>query len=375
MITQTRTLVAGLAVVSFYATPSASLNVEIMGPPRPLINIDERCAEGDFPDAPARVFRDASGMLVLYATHHVNRIYVGRGASDLTKQCEVAFAGADSSDPSEFDARAWIASTWTFDGIRVAALVHNEFQSHRFAGKCKYNDYRSCWYSFVTLATSNNGGRSFQRASRLGPIAAPAHTADQGGPRPRGFFGSSNIVEFEGALYAITMTTGWEGQRRGNCLLRTTNPFDEKQWEILTEAGFVASVSNPYKGLSRPACRILSNLHGDIGGVVQHRPSGLFLAFSFMPGGKDKGTLVFSTSKDLQNWSRPQGIGVLPNQFSTGCHQERYYYPSVVDFESKARNFDTVGATATLILTHAEVLNCTLLTNRRLIMFPLRISN
>lgn len=351
-----------------------ALTVEMMGPPQHLINSDIPCGEGDFPDAPARIFRDATGQMVLLATHHTNRIYVGRTLESFRKECEPVFKGADSPDPSDFDARAWIVSTWTFDGTRVASLVHNEYQAHRFSGRCKFTDYLSCWYSFVTLAVSEDGGRHFSRSSQAGPIAAPNHTADTGGPRPRGFFGSSNIVRLEDFLYAITMTTGGNGQKRGSCLLRTSNPFDESKWEMLTVDGFVRAVSNPYRGELRPPCRTLDNVHGDVAGLVKHVESGLYLAVSFMPGGKDKGALVFSSSRDLIQWSRPVRIGTLPNQFSPGCHTERFYYPSIIDFSSDSRNFDLIGDSPTLVLTHAKLDGCRTIVARQLMKIPLRIS-
>jgi hypothetical protein len=318
------------------------------------------------------MFRNHERQLVLFASHFVSRALKGQHFDSLTKDCSIAFLGGDSPRGRDFDARGWLSSTWTWNGREVSAIVHNEFQAHRFAGACEHTTYFACWYSFLTLARSEDGGATFKRSTKVGPIAAIGELAEGGEPRPRGFFGASNMLEHEGYVYALTMTTGNSQQKRGNCLIRARDPFDEHSWEILTEHGFEKSSSNVYEGRPPPICRTIKNVHGDVASVVRHQRSGTFYAISFSPGGKDKGNLTYTHSLDLITWSPPETIAEIPTQFSPGCQSERFMYPVLLDPSSMSPNFDTVGDEAYLLVMRARVYRCRELTDRQLMKWKVR---
>ncbi|WP_336489399.1 hypothetical protein [Methylobacterium nigriterrae] len=326
----------------------------------------DRCSEADLPDAPFRAFRRADGAIVGFASHFEARRFVGRTLDALKHDCRISFQGSDDSDPQKFGPRSWIVSLWTRNGKSVAALVHNEYQAHRFPGRCIFPDYSRCWYNFLSEARSDDGGKSFERIEPGHPLVALARPQSDEQGRPRGFFGSSNLIEFAGFVYALTMTTGDPSQPRGICLLRASNPFDPSAWQIWTDAGFAPV------GL-RPTCKPMRNLFGDITALVRHRATGQFIAVNIMPGGPEKGKVAFSQSSDLMNWSEPQGFYSVPSQYSDLCASARYSYPSLIDASAATRTFEDVGDSAYLYMVRSNISGCSQSFDRDLVRFRVHI--
>ena len=175
----------------------------------------DHCATRDYPDLPARAFKDAAGRVQLIASHVVTRRFVGSGFNRLSHPCDVTMRSRRNSDPSKFDDLEWLASPYTEDGQTVYALVHNEYQGHRHAGRCPSGDYQSCWYNAITLAVSHDGGDTFRDArpppDHLVASVPYRYVPDQG---PYGIFNPSNVLlnREDGYYYVLARAEAYRRQ-------------------------------------------------------------------------------------------------------------------------------------------------------------------
>ena len=117
---ETRTMVQikpVLALLFFVVTGGAQardLQLELTGSPTVLYDsVRDACAPIDVPDINPRAFRDASGRVVMFALHFVNRPLRGPDLTHLKIDCHVALESALDPDPSHYNDRSYIAATWT----------------------------------------------------------------------------------------------------------------------------------------------------------------------------------------------------------------------------------------------------------------------
>ncbi len=238
----------------------------------------ERCEEWDLPDAPLRAFRDDKGEVVAFASHYRNRPLIGTDLGSIRKSCSVSFQAKNSPDPSEFSDMSWIAATWTEERPRRHALLHDEYHADRHAGACRFKDGMSRWYNVVIAAHSGDGGKSFSAEPRQ-LVAAPAFKQDVGQGRHRGFFNPSNIIERDGAWYALIATTGGEGQKGGVCLFRSTKIDDPAARRAFDGSDYTVRAVDPYREDTSQAkpCQPLKVLLTTVGSITKHEASGLYL--------------------------------------------------------------------------------------------------
>jgi hypothetical protein len=340
----------------------------------------QRCEEWHIPDAPLRAFRDASGEVVAFASNYRNRPLIGAGLDRITTSCSVSFESKNSADPSQFSDKSWIAATWTRNGRDVFALVHDEYHADKHAGACQFKDAMSCWYNVVTAAQSRDGGQHFTNSSPPTLVAAPGFRQDVDQGRHRGFFNPSNIIEHDGAWYALIATTGGEGQKRGVCLFRSTKIDDPTSWRGFDGKDFVLRARDPYRENTDQAepCQPLKVLPTTVGSITRHEPSGQFLSiFHLGPDpsqGIAGGRVAYSWSSDLKNWSPLQTLVVHPTMWSKNCaDRTRYAYGSLADPSSKSRNFETTGDEAFLFMTKMRVKDCRIGPDRDLVRIKVRI--
>lgn len=336
----------------------------------------DACDKDDIPDAPARAFRDAQGLVHLFAPHTANRALVGPSLEAAKPDCRVVYKGGEKDDPGAFDDRAWLTAFHTDDGTTVYALIHNEFQGHRRKDLCPSGIYMQCWNNSVTEALSTDGGRSFRRVG--GPVATLPwrYRGDLG--HHAGYFNPSNIVAKDGYLYALVFAVGMEDQKGGTCLIRTDNIANVRAWRAWDGSGFTTAFADPYhdenftpaKHVCQPVGK--GTLEAPVSSVVLHRPSGLYLAT--MAASRPEGDGVYvATSPDLVHWSKPALAMALPISGKQGCGPVAYNYPSLLDPVSPSRNFETVGDTAWLYLTRFNVRDCKLVMDRDLVRIPVAI--
>jgi hypothetical protein len=340
----------------------------------------ERCEEWHIPDAPLRAFRDQQGAVVAFASNYRNRALTGSGLDRIKTSCAISFEARNSPDPAQYSDKSWIAATWTGNGRDVFALMHDEYHADSHAGACRLRDRMSCWYNVVTAARSSDGGKSFAAVQPRALVAAPAFRQEVGQGRHRGFFNPSNIIEHDGAWYALIATTGGEGQKPGVCLFRNTDITDATAWRAFDGRDFAARAVDPYRedtAQARP-CQPLGYLPTTVGSVTRHEPSGKFLAiFHLGPDAKQGisgGRVAYSWSADLRNWSPLQTLTTHPTMWSKDCgDRNRYAYGALADPASPSRNFETTGNEAYLFMTKMRVADCKIGPDRDLVRIKVRI--
>jgi hypothetical protein len=362
--------------------PSSLKPVLIEGPEETVFSwARDRCADEDIPDLPARAFRDASGRVQLNSAHYVNRRFIGPSLDRLAHPCDVTMMSGDQANPASFNDREWLASPYTADGRTVYALVHNEYQGNQHPGRCPSNDYFSCWYNAITLAVSRDGGRSFQDA-RLPPehlvASAPYRYVPDSGAW--GIFTPSNLVLREdGYHYALVMAQKHEEQRLGSCLMRTNSLDDPRSWRAWSGSEFDVSFVNPYRGSSGPRSdhicepvspREIGNMHESLTyNTYLDKYLLVGMAASAIRGRRGPvWGIHYSVSDDLISWSPRKLIHEVETPWTYECGDSNpILYPSVIDHDSRSRNFETTGRRPYLYFTRLHYRNCTQTLNRDLV--------
>ncbi len=372
-------VIAVVALVFFRRPATPEVTVTLGDEERVFDYSTDACDRLDVPDTPARAFRDASGTVNLFASHRVTRRDTGPELDALTHDCEVVMGSHEDPRPELFDDREWLAATWTPDGSRVAALVHNEYQGHRHAGRCSSGVYRECWYNSITLATSGNGGGSFDHArppSHLVAALPARYVADTG---PQGIFAASNIVpgRGDGYLYSMVQLVS-EEHGSGTCVMRTSDPFDAKSWRAWDGEGFGHRFVDPYSepGPGKDVCRPVSP---DRIGTMRHsltfnRYLNRYLLIGVAGGGKEAPGIYLSTSEDLISWS-PRTLLIeaeLPWTFECGDDLP-VNYPSFLDPASPSRNFAVTSQKGYLYFTRLNYEDCRGRLDRDLIRVPVTL--
>lgn len=361
---------------------------------RPVISVEgdpetvfrwrtDRCAHNHIPDAPARAFRDATGAVRLIAAHQINRLMVGPDLKRQRVDCSIIFRGANNKDPAALDDMVWLTAFFARDGRRVIALGHAEFHGHRQPKLCPAGTYMACWRNAVVAATSTDGGRTFSRLrGRRAAVAALPYDYDGRVGRQTGYFSPSNIIAWNGYLYAFIFAENYRAQRRGVCLLRAALRQKSPQWRAWDGRDFTVALDQARRRPSpaeRQTCKPLTGIGSTITSVVFHKPSRRFIAL--VAGTRNVATLgrpatgVFSMySDDLINWSKPTLAIELPIMFRFDCGAKAVFgYPSLLDENSESRNFNTVSDTAYLYLTRFNMAGCKLPMDRDLVRYPVTI--
>lgn len=320
------------------------------------------CEADDFPDINPRAFRDASGQIVMFALHDVNRALRGPDFAHLKIDCHVALGSPFDPDPAHYADRNFIAATWTRDGRAVGALVHHEYHADDFH-RCRAVGDLACWYNTILDYRSSDGGRDFSRARPPVVAAAPfRQDVEQG--RHRGFFNPSNIVTDAGHLYALISTTGWAGQPYGNCLFRTDGPETPGSWRAYDGSRFSIRYEDPYTAKApRPKpCQTIGPFTFPVGSIVRHRPSNSWIALFQASAGRafPLDGVYYATSRDLLHWSDPRILLAAKTLYDDLCTAgpSIVNYPAMLDPRPRSRNFDEVGDHPDLFLTTIRVENC-----------------
>jgi hypothetical protein len=373
------------------AEPPPQVTAVIAGSPETVFDWShDACAPDDFPDAPARAFRNADGQVRLIATHHVNRAMVGPTLGRVRPDCRVVFEAGHRDDPAAYGDRSWLTALHTRDGETVHALVHSEYHGWRRPQRCPPDRWHeACWYNTITWAVSRDGGRSFTQpppAERL--VAALPYRPDPEAGQRMGLFNPTNIVPHDGHFYAMVLAFPYGEQQRGYCLIRTEDPGDPDSWRAWDGEGFTVRFADPHRdNIADPAahvCRPVApgRLTSMVGSLTRHRPSGVFLAIVGgrkppAPGAEPVAGVFVVASRDLITWSHPTLIWRVPVwQAGVACGSDRYSigYPALLDPSSPSRTFGDTGSDAYVYFTRFNFAeDCTIGGDRDLVRVPVRI--
>jgi len=365
--------VAAAAAHGSMAKPPRSVAVSVHGPTTTVFSWSkERCDDADIPDLPARAFRDVHGQVDLIATHYLDRRFGGRDFSHLRHPYGLIMRSNENPDPAAFDDKGWISATWTADGRRVYALVHDEYQgdAHGCGG-----GYLPCWYNAITLAVSTNGGATYLAPRRRLIASIPFPFSPGGGPA--GIFEPTNIVRNsrDGYLYAIVHQE-IQGSNAASCLIRTRTPGIASSWRAWSGGtSFTTTFVNPYAG---PVADPAAHLCRDVGPAPGFNGSSLSyntVARQWLRVLASGDGFYYSLSPDLIRWTLPVQFFNRPWMGAWQCgQQDPVAYPSLIDPASSSRNFDTSGAKAYLYYTQFNIEGCQETLNRDLLRVGVAIA-
>jgi len=379
------TLVAGLVI---YSELRGTESVKVTGPEEIVFDWSESaCEPADIPDTPARAFRDAQGRVQLVASHYTNRRMVGPDLDHLAHDCAVIMPSHYDPDPAKFNDREWIHSTYTPDGKKVFALVHDEYQGNTHPGRCPSDEYFECWYNAVTLAVSTDGGASFEHAHPPAHLVAAIPYRYEPDSGPTGIFQPSNIVRnaTDGYYYALLRTQRYRAQFQGTCVMRTADLADPKSWRAWDGSGFSIRFTDPYLGadehLASHVCQPVS--YDEIQLMVESLTFNTYLDRYLLVGtavglgrvGETVSGIYYSTSDDLVHWTPRKQIMKVESRNTYRCGEpDPVGYPSVLDPDSTSRNFETTGKRAFLYFTRFNYEDCRESLDRDLVRVPIEFS-
>lgn len=332
-------------------------------------SLNSRCPGSDMPDAGARAFRNDKNLVSLVASSSNARSFVGKSLNSTTYKCDVIYSSHLDDEPKNFADREWIAATYTLDGQRVHALIHNEFQGNRRPNLCPSRNYFRCWRNSITYAFSEDGGESFVAPKPDHLIATLPYPYDGQAGKHTGYFNPTNIIEKDGYFYSLFAAEGYKAQKNGMCLMRTRTLDKPASWRAWDGKDFTIRFADPYReNITDPAQHVCEpvgkpNIMNNQSGLVRHLPSGKYILTMHShvkdAGGKIIPGFYFSTSPDLIHWSPRQLIRQTPistfdlkGKSPAGCKESFFeVYPSLLDDNSPSRNFETVDDEAWLYFT------------------------
>jgi hypothetical protein len=355
-----------------------------------------KCGDNsNIPDQPARAFRDHNGQVNLIASHYIVRRALGSTLGTAVPQCPVILTSKDDRTVSHWDYLQWLSAPYTRDGRNVYSLSHEEYRGWLFesGGYCvksgEPNDWQKCWYNVITLASSTDGGATFSHLpSPTHFVAGPAYRYARGNG-PIGFFSPSNIVRAQdGYYYTIVHVEPYGVQAKGACLWRTQDVSDPKSWRAWSGAGFTVRFLDPYVNtITDPAqhkCAPVGSQTIETGSDSltwsTYLKKWLLVRAGGGSGGFPSGFYMY-TSDDLVNWTTWTRMLTAELPWTHTCGEPDYHlYPSLLDPESKSRNFETTGQRPYLYFTHFNVAygsggTCSMSLDRDLVRVPIELSN
>lgn len=332
----------------------------------------DRCDGHDVADLNARAFRSANGGIVMFALHYINRPLRGASLDAMKVDCRIAYNSGFDRNPAAYDSQNWIAATWTRDGRHIEAIVHHEYRAGQYKTCSIPAQGLACWYNTLLAIRSDDGGATFGKHA-YPYIASAPFRQDAEQQRHRGFFNPSNIFGDGRFVYFFASQTGWSGQPHGVCLFRSADPTQARSWRAWDGRDFTIRYDDPYRpGMKIPrACKPIEPFPAQVGAVVRHRPSGVYLAI--VQAWKDRkhfpvSGFYYATSRDLLRWSDPRLLMATKTLYDDPCGApDLNSYPSILDPEAKGRNFDDAGANAWLYWSNMRIDGCSHTGDRKLV--------
>lgn len=344
------------------------VSAELVGPPAIVFDTrTDSCDRLDIPDANPRAFRDDQDRVHLVSTHFVARAMIGPNLDSVTPNCHVIYRSKDDPDPAHFSGRTWLMSFFSIDGRKIVALGHSEYEAWNYPGMCATptpgRPLMNCWWNTITYALSRDSGYTFTEPTPPNNLVASLPYAYVRGNRAGayGYKEPTNILELNGAYYAMLNDWPFEDQRYGPCLIRTTDLLDPKSWRAWDGKDFTISFVDPYREHTiNPERHVCSPVgHGalySVGSLAIHQPSGYIVATQFT---RDKRFgppgLYLSASRDLIHWSHPSLVATSGNLAGDDEQGDwTYDFFSLLDTKSPDRNFATTSDTPEIFYVRVD---------------------
>lgn len=311
----------------------------------------QRCGNDFIPDSPARAFRRADQQVALIATHRTNWMMLGSDFDKLTPFCH-SILPSWNLDNSE--GLFWIQATYSPDGRNVVALLSNDLKKVQIGNGCKPSgEPGRCWLNKIALAESSDMGNNFMLAdSKDRFIAQIGSTYPDTATRRIGVFTTSNIVNISDKFYMMAFDQTEGKSSSGNCLYQSTDPLRAHSWRAWDGTGFTVDMSS-----GNELCKHLQGLPSEVRSVSFSTKNNLWIAImsarqKLSDDLQPISGFYYSTSKNLIDWSPIKRIIPAPLRPRVDSITEVWSYPSLIDTNSKSRNFDTIdGDKASLFFT------------------------
>lgn len=378
-------VLGGIAPVEAAASVEREAAITVVGSRETVFDWShDACERTNIPDLPVRAFRDDRQRTQLLLSHFDNFRMIGASLADMHVDCRPVMRSGMDGTARRYDDREWLASIYTRDGKRIWALVHEEYQGHHHPGRCPSGRYLSCWYNAITLARSDDGGRSYRHLRPPRHLVASAPYRYRPDMGTTGVFTPSNIVRRrDGAYYALVRVRNPAGVR-GTCLMRTRHIGDPRGWRGWTGARFGGVFINPYRSAARPKPPCTPVGVGRIADMADSLTYNTFLDRYVLvgladtpassPGPKVSG-IYFSTSRDLVDWTPRKLLLQAPRRQTYRCGDPLpIAYPSLIDPNSRSRTFATTGRRPFLYFTQLNYRDCRKSLDRDLIRVRVEIS-
>jgi hypothetical protein len=299
----------------------------------------------DIPDTPAHAFRNAAGQVMLSDSNASNFQNVGTTLDNVVHSCSPSMKSAMNPDYNADTYQEWLHSGgYTLDGTNVYALIHNEWHA---APGCDPGDN---WVNSITLMTSTNGGLWYAHPAnykvRVPPVpwSSSYPCTPSTGRTVYGSFGPSNIIKSrtDGYYYSFFTTFADPGglMDSADCVMRTNNLADASSWQVWAQGSWQSA-------LTTPRCTDLAPFSVNTGGVFSVTYNTYLGAYIIIIGGQtgaNGGSIWYSLSQDLLNWSPLVKLMALPND-------PYQYYGALLDPSDTSMNFENTGQTPYLYLT------------------------
>lgn len=333
---------------------------------------------GDYPDTPTRAFRDSTGNTQLLISHDaINHRMVGPSLNALTVECRNLLPSPGNANPDARNDQEWLhGGIYTLDGIKVLALVHNEYHGnnlylHPNNPYCPvqeliakgYDPSRTCFKASTNMAISLDGGASYSADGR-GDLNLPSvawlpypydNTANIGF---LGLYGPTNIIFNPNDNYYYAMVQAgnedYKEQGQGSCLLRTQDIFSPSSWRAYDGSGF--NIAFYTIGTQGATCRsVLPN--GTRVGTQQLVFNTYLNRFMLIAYNRGVYMFVAPDPRDLTKWGNPTQLtglswpswpAVAASCTGLACPKA---YASILDPNDPSRNYERPGQNVNLYYT------------------------
>lgn len=231
----------------------------------------------------------------------------------------------------------------SFDATEVRSFIYEEL-------RCTSDDTWPCQLVELTAVRSDDGGATFSATNEprdlvVSPSGRYEHNA--------GFAATwqpTNIVAHPDGSHV--MLVQFDDTRLDHvsysCLLRTENLADPTAWRAWDGEGFNLAAVDAYTS-SESATGCAKVAPAPISGLVWNPEHEIFIAVGgFTQFGVNGHYLL--ASRDLLSWSHP--VLIAPAEFTYSADNPPFKpYATLIDHDSSAASFDTIGSTPYLYFT------------------------
>ncbi len=316
-------------------------DVDILGSAEVIFNSStDSCSSENIPDGPVRFFRDANNQIQVIISHFEGYRMTGPDFNSLSVDCAngPVWTSDFDTDPSHYNNKEWLTGLYTLDGKTIYALVHNEHEG----------DVLSNWYNSITLAVSNDTGKTYTQAASPNHLVASIPYQYQPGMGPAGVFEPSNIIYHNGYYYVFLHMESYGLQETGVSVMRTQDLSDPASWEVWDGEGFNNTFINPYTETGYDTSAHIAAVldYGQIEKMHSNITWNTYFNKFLLVGSAQKGGkwgFYYSLSDDLIHWTVRKLIMEANVNINAQPGSDVYGYPAIVDHNDTTRNFEVTG--------------------------------